>query len=191
MQFSVKTWNRIFAGFQNLEDVTEESFDALCKQSSFEPQVPFTAMKKRRADSEASPDLERLNVEDNLPADNIKGKFSSFTDDQAFKEAWKQLLQCVSTLQSDLPLLKSRLKRTKLDLEIAVDGVESSVELLSTDIGQDPGIDQGAPVTSVWSGIQLAINSAKEAHSLLQHQQSVLDKASERSKLHERETFSS
>jgi len=37
----------------------------------------------------------------------------------------------------------------------------------------------------------LAINSAKEAHSLLQHQQSVLDKASERSRLHERETFSS
>jgi len=37
------------------------------------------------------------------------------------------------------------------------------VELLATDIGTDPGIDQGTPVTSVWSGIQLALLTANRA----------------------------
>ena len=181
MHFTVKTWNRIFSGFRNLEDVSDEAFNEICQKYSTNWQAPFTAMKKRRAVSEASPDLEKMSMTDLLPNENIVGSLSSLSkeQDQAFKLAWRNLIQCVSALQSDIPSIKSDLKRTKLDLEISVEGVESSVELLATDIGSDPGIDQGAPVTSVWSGIQLAINSAREAHALLQQQQQVLTTVSQ------------
>jgi len=47
-QFSMKAWNRIFSGFTNLQDTSEEAFNTLCQRSILEPQVPFTAMKKRR-----------------------------------------------------------------------------------------------------------------------------------------------
>ena len=192
-EFSVKAWNRIFSGFENLEDISEEAFNTLCQRSILEPQVPFTAMKKRRATEEPTPDLDDLGLMDPLPVASIKGKFASFSEDEdfAFKEAWSNLISCVTTLRSDLPKMKSRLKRTKIDLEVAIEGVESSVELLATDIGMDPGIDHGSPVTSVWSGIQLAIRSAQEAHSLLREQEKMISTTSAALKTNEIATSAS
>jgi len=193
MKFTVKAWNRIFTGFGNLHDISDESFDTICRRSSAEPKIPFTAMKKRRAESDATAEFDSLGVNDPLPSASIKGKFVNFSDDQdqAFKEAWANLIECVKILQSDIPQIKHRLKRTKIDLEVAIDGVESSVELLATDIGMDPGIDNGSPVTSVWSGIQLAIRSAQEAHVLLQQQQRVIEATSSSYKANEMATTSS
>jgi len=171
LSLPVKTWNRIFFGFQNVSDASKTKFLEYCQECGEDFKAPFTAVKKRRAAAISSPTVEFVKVaSDNIPLNpSIDGNFQNFTDDQdaEFRNSWGNLVRAIEILRTDLPKLDARVKRTRVELEIAIDGVESSVELLSTDVGRDPGIDHGAPVTTVWSGIQLAIGASQEAQQLV------------------------
>ena len=161
-QLSVKAWNRLFSSFDNIQDWPLEDLDSVQAKVRRETRTPFTTTKRRRTSldgDDSSPKLSKL------PSPNIHGSFASFSEneDAAFKEAWVNVISYLQNVQQDLPALHRRLKRTKLDLELAIQDVESSVEMVNIDIGNDPGIDNGAPVTSLWSGVQLANRTAQSA----------------------------
>ena len=171
LSLSVKTWNRIFLGFENVSDAPKAKFLEYCQECGEDFKAPFTAVKKRRAAVISSPTVEFAKAAlETIPLNPfIDGKFQFFTEEQdaEFRKSWSNLVKAIEILRTDVPKLDSRVKRTRVELEIAIDGVESSVELLSTDVGRDPGIDHGAPVTTVWSGIQLAIGASQEAQKLV------------------------
>jgi len=164
-QMSVKAWNRFFSSFENIKDLPLKDLDSVQDKVKREARTPFTTAKRRRAsldEESSSPKFSKL------PPAMVQGSFASFSEseDAAFKEAWVNVISYLQNVQQDLPALHRRLKRTKMDLEIAIQDVESSVEMVNIDIGNDPGIDNGAPVTSLWSGVQLANRTAQSALSL-------------------------
>jgi len=101
----------------------------------------------------------------------------SFLDQELiFQKAWSDLIVGVEHLQKTYPQLRDLISKIMIDMEIAVQEVEGSVEMINIDIGSDPGIDQGSPVTSIWSGIQLATRMAHNAQLMAnKNQQAVSD----------------
>ena len=175
---SVKTWNRLFAAYDNIKDFPVEELQPLIQQAAKDVQVPFTAVKRKRielADELPTPKLPPLPI---LPTRNAKALFEDTILDKelVFQKAWSDLIAGVEHLQKSYPELQELIAKIKIDMEIAVQEVEGSVEMINIDIGSDPGIDQGSPVTSIWSGIQLATRMAHKAQTLAnQNSQAVLN----------------
>jgi len=175
-QLSIKAWNRVFSAFDNIKDAPLDELNDIKILAQKPAQAPFTAIKRKRAHMEEDEEPSRKDESLSLPTKSIQGSFESFSkeDDIKFKESWSQLISCLEILCQDFPQLRSAIKKTKLDLEIAIESVEGSVEMINIDIGNDPGIDQGHPVTSLWSGIQLASRRAQQAQELAMSQKQLI-----------------
>ena len=163
---SVKTWNRLFAAYDNIKDFPVDELQPLIQQAARDVQVPFTAVKRKRielADEIPTPKQPPLPI---LPSRTALFEDPILDKELVFKKAWSDLIAGVEHLQKSYPELQELISKIKIDMEIAVQEVEGSVEMINIDIGSDPGIDQGSPVTSIWSGIQLATRMAHNAQTL-------------------------
>jgi len=166
-ELTIKAWNRIFASFENIQNEPATDFDLFKAEAAKVIEAPFTAAKRKRANIDNdSPDKASYTID--LPNKIINGSFGTFTveEEETFRISWAKLIGCVETLHEAFPSLRASIKKTTMDLEIAIQSVEGSVEMINIDIGNDPGIDQGHQVTSIWSGIQFASRVAQEAQIL-------------------------